>query len=223
MVDVNELWLVNHLGRESSAVGEMQRLPSTRRFTFDAARAEVEIEACERRQQGSGMPRAEGAALEACDELRADDGIDEADGELRPMSRYAERRVAVGPVRSEAQLASSSGHRRLAADGRPRMICRYGGIECRGCGARIAFGAPICAGGDGLVHDDVSCLERATLELAARAASSAGVTEAVALVNPSSDLEAGKALANYIELEMEFAMGGGQRPDGRLPPPARQR
>ena len=211
MIDVRELWLVNHLGRESSAVGEAQRQPSARRFTFDAARAEAEIQACERRLQHSGATTVEGATPEARDELLADDDTDEADGELRPMSRYAERREGAGPTRVEIQAAGidDSGRRRLAVDGRPRMTCRYGGIECRGCGARIAFGAPICAGGDGLVHDDGGCLERARRDLEVRASSASASATGAAPTDPTSDLEVGRALATYIELEMEFAMEGG--------------
>ena len=210
MVDVSGFWLVNHLGRESSATGEAQRQPSTRSFIFDAANAEVQMEAA-RRQHGDGPAALEGAAREAHDELTADEGADEADGELQPMSAYAERRAASRPVvGAQMPAAESRGCERLAVDGRPRMRCRYGGIRCCGCGMPISFGSAVCAGGDGLVHDDSRCLERARRDLEVRASSSSTQAAAAAApTDPSSDLEVGKALATYIELEMEFALEGG--------------
>ena len=88
------------------------------------------------------------------------------------------------------------------------MRCRYGGVRCYGCGMPIAFGSAVCAGGDGLVHDDRACLERARRDLEVRAAAPS-TQAAAAPTDPSSDLEVGKSLATYIELEMEFALEGG--------------
>ena len=209
VVDVSGLWLVNHLGRESSATGEAQRQPSTHSFTVDAASAEVQIESA-RRQQGDSPAALEGAAREAHIELTADDSSDGADGRLQPLSAYAERRAAsCGPVSSgQAPAAESRGRRRLAADGRPQMRCRYGGMRCYGCGMPIAFGSAVCAGGDGLVHDDRACLERARHDLEVRAAAPS-TQAAAAPTDPSSDLEVGKSLATYIDLEMEFALESG--------------
>ena len=60
------------------------------------------------------------------------------------------------------------------------------------------------------MHDDSRCLERARRDLEVRASSSSTQAAAAAApTDPSSDLEVGKALATYIELEMEFALEGG--------------
>ena len=58
------------------------------------------------------------------------------------------------------------------------------------------------------MHDDSRCFDRARRDLEARA-SSVPVTASAAPIDPSSDLEVGKSLATYIDLEMEFALEGG--------------
>jgi len=220
-VDVSDMWLVNHLGRESSAAGEAERQASTRRFIFDAAAAEVEIEA--RMSRGAVTRAAEAASAAARDELASGETADEADSELRPMSGYLERRESSARASQPRQQPADDGrgHRRLAVDGRPRMQCRYGGIRCRGCGARIAFGGPVCAGGDGLVHDDRSCLEQATAQLAtrARAEQQAERQPAATLADDANDLSVGAELASFVSMETEFAMetGSGRMADCLLP------
>jgi hypothetical protein len=215
-VDVGGLWLANHLGRELCATGESQRPAHARRFTFDAALAEVEIEASARRASEqstrSGASQAERAEL-----LSAADAEDDAvDGALAPMSAYAERRDQHRRQGQTLTAPSEGGRRRLAVDGHPRMQCRYRGTCCRGCGLGISFGAPVCAGGGGLVHNDRRCLELAEEALGSAQVEPAQVAHAA---DPADDLIVGRSLASYIELETEYAMetGSGRMADCLLP------
>ena len=97
------------------------------------------------------------------------------------------------------------------------MQCRYAGTCCRGCHSRIAFGAPVYAGGSGLVHDDARCLRLATDSLAQESA--APLAPAAAQLDPADDLVVGRSLASFISLETEFVMetGSGRMADCLLP------
>ena len=89
------------------------------------------------------------------------------------------------------------------------MRCRYSGTRCRGCGLRIAFGAPICAGGDGLVHDSRRCLCLAVGSLEQARAQPAAAPQAATTASLADDLIVGRELASFVQLETEFAMATG--------------
>jgi hypothetical protein len=95
------------------------------------------------------------------------------------------------------------------------MRCRHAGMRCRGCGHIMSLGASVCAGGDGLVHDDSRCHAAAESALQQRVEAS---TAAPAVDRATDDLTIGGELARYIQLEIEFTLERGSRMEGCILP-----
>jgi hypothetical protein len=199
-VVVGELWLVNHLGRESGAIGEERRRASERRFVFDAARAAREISACTAEPEALGEARAE---------LLASGGATEDDALLRRRAG-----TSSGAQHSRQRTRGCHAWSRRSCAGRrglPSMRCRYAGMRCCGCGEALGYGAWACAGGHGLAHDCTTCMEAAQRSLAARVGKPTAPPQGEPTPTASEDLAVGHKLAAYIGLEIEFALESDER------------
>ena len=145
------------------------------------------------------------AAPEQTQELAAattpsGESVEVDDGELRPVSGYADRTPPAAPEggRHQSRRAPNSGGDDPELDDVRRVIspadmlqrrpvqrrsapmpaagvveptrCRYGPQKCRGCWKELGLDAWVIPGGAGMVHNSAECYQSATLALAKEAA-----------------------------------------------------
>jgi hypothetical protein len=185
-----------------------QRPWSERRFTFDVARAELEVAA-------ACQPTAARQAQWAGALLNEAQDVGEDAGEALEQARAAAEEAAA----ARRHEVGSNGASRAREQRAPRGVisvqatqrCRYRGMHCVGCGERFACGESMRGGGAGFVHCQRVCSEaaqRALLVEAAQESESLGPAWPPVVSDATAD-EA-RACSVWARLEREYAFSEGQ-------------